>query len=54
MYFDGLSVDNLMTRYIMLKFMEGKINIVVMVDPNHVGKALWSQLVLGKSLVTIG
>ena len=38
----------------MLNFLEGKSSTVAMIDPNHVGKAIRSQLVLGGSFTTIG
>eukprot|EP00957_Ditylum_brightwellii_P108701 8291452-Ditylum_brightwellii.AAC.1 len=44
--FDGISAEDVMSQDVMMKFLEGKQKIVEMVDPNHVGKTLCSQLVL--------
>ena len=52
--FDGLSAEGYTIRNTMLNFLEGKTKTVAMVDPNHVAKAIRSQLVLGGTFTTIG
>ena len=52
--FDGLSAEGYTIRNTMLNFLEGKNKTVAMVDPNHVAKAIRSQLVLGGTFTTIG
>eukprot|EP00918_Siedleckia_nematoides_P004456 GHVU01009917.1.p1 GENE.GHVU01009917.1~~GHVU01009917.1.p1 ORF type:complete len:1028 (+),score=110.56 GHVU01009917.1:417-3500(+) len=51
---DGLSAESGFVRDGLLDFMLGVENTVYFVDPNHVAKAVRSQLVLGTSIVTLG
>ena len=52
--FDGLEAEQDTVRNQMLSFLEGKSSKVAMIDPNHIAKAIISQLVLGGSFTTIG
>ena len=52
--FDGLCAEQKTVRQQMLNFLEGKSPTVGMIDPNHVSKAIRSQLVLGGSFTTVG
>lgn len=52
--FDGLSAETVFITDMMLKFLKSEEQTVAMVDPNHVGKEIRSQLVLGGRFVTIG
>eukprot|EP00957_Ditylum_brightwellii_P188698 14364414-Ditylum_brightwellii.AAC.1 len=45
--FDGLDAEQTYINGVMISFLCGNGNIVLMVDPNHVAKCVRSQLVLG-------
>jgi len=52
--FDGLSTEQRFIANKLLHFLRGNSRFVGVVDPNHVGKAIRSQLVLGGHFVTVG
>jgi len=52
--FDGLSTEPTFVANKLLHFLNGNSRFVGVVDPNHVGKAIRSQLVLGGHFVTVG
>jgi len=51
---DGLASESRFLTNQMLAFMDGTSNVVGFVDPNHVGKALRNQLVLGSAAKMVG
>eukprot|EP00918_Siedleckia_nematoides_P101514 GHVU01221756.1.p1 GENE.GHVU01221756.1~~GHVU01221756.1.p1 ORF type:complete len:529 (+),score=56.22 GHVU01221756.1:54-1589(+) len=51
---DGLSAESKFIKDGLLDFMLGVDNCVYIVDPNHVAKALRSQVVFGSSIITMG
>eukprot|EP00918_Siedleckia_nematoides_P028014 GHVU01060261.1.p1 GENE.GHVU01060261.1~~GHVU01060261.1.p1 ORF type:complete len:584 (+),score=69.11 GHVU01060261.1:139-1890(+) len=51
---DGLGTESKFVFDGLLDFMRGLDDCVYFIDPNHVAKAIRSQLVLGSSIVTLG
>ena len=51
--FDGLATERTFIANKFLHFLRGNSPIVSLVDPNHVGKAIRSQLVLVRNALTL-
>eukprot|EP00918_Siedleckia_nematoides_P019598 GHVU01041807.1.p1 GENE.GHVU01041807.1~~GHVU01041807.1.p1 ORF type:complete len:777 (+),score=97.28 GHVU01041807.1:224-2332(+) len=51
---DGLSAESCFLRDGLIDFLLGSDGVVYLVDPNHVAKAIRSQVVLGSKVVTMG